>query len=121
MIEFLAVFVGGGLGSLVRFSISKMLPTPEGAFPMATLIANSLSCVVLGIGWMYFSQKTGFSPVIRSLIMVGFCGGFSTFSTFSLETLKLIQAGHIGLAITYIFASVAICVAILLMIYRIFN
>ena len=121
MIEFLAVFIGGGIGSVIRFSISKALPTPEGGFPFATLTANALSCVVLGLAWMYFSQKTGFSPAVRSLIMVGLCGGFSTFSTFSLETLKLIQVGQLLMAIIYIITSVLICASILFMIYRIFN
>jgi CrcB protein len=120
-LNFLAVFIGGGMGSIIRFAISKALPTSEGGFPFATLTANALSCVVLGLAWMYFSQKTDFSPAVRSLIMVGFCGGFSTFSTFSLETLKLIQAGEFLTAATYITLSVLICVAILLTIYRFFN
>lgn len=111
--EWLAVFVGGGTGSMLRFGISKWIGTTETGFPIATLAANILSCVVLGFAWIYFVKNTNFPPPYKSLILVGFCGGFSTFSTFSFETLKLFQAGEWLLGALYVLISVSSCLVIL--------
>ena len=88
MNAFIAIFIGGGLGSLLRYSISLGLKKYESGFPFATLTANILSCIVLGAAWIYFSRNTNYPDQTKLLIMTGFCGGFSTFSTFSLETLR---------------------------------
>lgn len=104
--EFLAVFIGGGVGSVLRYGISRSFSSSQGDFPTATFIANLLAAAVLGLAWQYFSQKLGLSPVYRTLVMTGFCGGLSTFSTFSLETLRLTQQGNWGMALLYVVLSV---------------
>ncbi|MEL6191141.1 MAG: fluoride efflux transporter CrcB [Bacteroidota bacterium] len=118
MMEWLAVFMGGGLGSMLRFGLSKWIGTAESGFPIATLAANILSCVVLGFAWIYFAKNTNFPAAYKSLILVGFCGGFSTFSTFSFETLKLIQAGEWLLAAIYVLLSISSCLLILWLITK---
>jgi len=108
MMAYLWVFLGGGLGSMCRFGIARMLPVQSDAFPWATFLANGISCVILGFLAAYMLK----SPLARPAAlfwMTGFCGGFSTFSTFTLETWSLLQKGLIGLAAANILVSVIIC------------
>ena len=108
-----AIFIGGGLGSLCRYGISRWLGTPESGFPIATLVANLLSCLVLGWAWLYLSKQQQLSETWRQMIMVGFCGGFSTFSTFSLESFRLLQNGQWGLCLLYVSVSILGCLMVL--------
>lgn len=107
MQSYLLVFIGGGLGSLCRFGIAQVLRHHNFTFPWATLGANIVSCILLGalVGW---SMKDGLSNSTRLLMMTGFCGGFSTFSTFTLETYDLLMAGNTGYAFANIFGSLLI-------------
>jgi len=116
--EYLAIFIGGGTGSLVRFGISKWLGTTESGFPIGTFAANILACLVLGIAFNYLAEKSSIHVAHKSLVLIGFCGGFSTFSTFSNETLLLIQGGEWGMALLYIALSVGSCVGLLAIISR---
>lgn len=98
------VFLGGGIGSVLRFGISWWMPDATG-FPWATFWTNLLSCVLIGI-------LLGILPMIsessRLLLITGFCGGLSTFSTFSKETMQLMQRGEWLIAGTYVLASVVV-------------
>ncbi|NRB63430.1 MAG: CrcB family protein [Saprospiraceae bacterium] len=103
---YLFVFLGGGLGSVVRLAMTRWLSTPETGFPWATFGANVISSFILG--WLVNHKIEGnISVSIQFFIMTGFCGGFSTFSTFSHEAFTLLQAGHIKLAFLYMGASMA--------------
>lgn len=107
------IFLGGGLGSLARFGITmgvKQFPTS--VFPVATLISNVLSCVIIGIALSVFAAKLQDNN-LRMFIVVGFCGGFSTFSTFSLETLELFRRGEFAFAAANIVVSVTLCILVL--------
>ncbi|HNP96015.1 MAG TPA: fluoride efflux transporter CrcB [Cyclobacteriaceae bacterium] len=106
------VFLGGGLGSVLRYSIGKWVGTLHThIFPFGTLAANVLACFALGILVGLADQKQLLSPSARLFWSVGFCGGFSTFSTFSLETISLIQGGFNGFSAAYVIVSVALCLA----------
>ncbi|CAG5081587.1 fluoride efflux transporter CrcB [Parvicella tangerina] len=107
------VFLGGGLGSLARYGVSVGLENYKpNNFPIATLVANVLSCLVIGIVAYAFSSKFQ-SDEMKALILIGFCGGFSTFSTFSNETLQLMKNGQFAIAIANILISLVLCIAVL--------
>jgi CrcB protein len=91
------IFVGGGLGSLARWGVSGWIATTAGeTFPWGTLIVNISGCFVIGI----FATVTGpegrwlASPSFRQFFMLGICGGYTTFSSFSLQTLTLAEDGQ---------------------------
>ena len=105
---FLYVFIGGGFGSMCRFALAQLIPWKPGTIPWATFSANLLSCILIGclIGLL---NKSLINDQTKWMLMVGFCGGFSTFSTFSNEIFTLLQAGNIPLAIGYILLSILLC------------
>ncbi len=110
-----AIFFGGGLGSVARYGVSKsVFSLWNGTFPLGTLIANLLSCLVMGLAIGYFYDKTS-STELKAMILVGFCGGFSTFSTFSFETFSLLQNGNYFIAGLNVVVSLVFCMAILMM------
>lgn len=110
MKAYLLVFLGGGVGSMLRYLIGRLIPaTLTGpAFPTAILFVNVLASVVLGavVGWG-LSRSAG--EAARLLIGVGFCGGLSTFSSFSHDTVVLLQNDRLGAALLNIGLNVALC------------
>lgn len=112
--NYLLVFIGGGIGSILRFGISELLKPYSATFPLATFLANVLSCFLLGATAGLFSSQS-ISPQHRLLVITGICGGFSTFSTFTNETYLLFQAENIFFAILNIVLSVVICFICLLL------
>jgi len=107
-VHFIYVFLGGGLGAMARYGIAKVIPSNGDGFPMATFLANVISCIILGllIGSLLSKEL---STRTQLIFMTGFCGGFSTFSTFSAETFKLMEQGQVGLSLSYVLASIVVC------------
>jgi CrcB protein len=102
------VFVGGGIGSLVRYGISLLIGTfTTTNFPIATLISNVVASLILALVTMQMSTKIDGYTWIQPLVLIGFCGGFSTFSAMSLETANLLKAGQWLWAGLYILLSLA--------------
>ncbi len=114
MSTWVAVFIGGGIGSLMRFGITRLLLTMDlrGAFPWATLLANVFSTVILA--WMVLRMQPHFQqrPALGAFVAVGICGGFSTFSTFSYENFLLLRAGLPGMALANILLNLLACTAV---------
>jgi CrcB protein len=108
-----AVAVGGALGSVGRFWLTTVMTALTGPrFPWGTLLINVLGSFVIGLvaGITLVPGRVGMHPDIRIFLMTGVCGGFTTFSAFSLQTLELMQGGEIVLALGYVVGSVALCV-----------
>lgn len=106
--SWILVFLGGGLGSLARYGIARLLPPvdlAEGDFPWATLLANALACIALGVGLGLVSKEMLSKP-LQLFLLTGFCGGFSTFSTYAAEILVLGEEGHTGTALAYLTLSI---------------
>lgn len=112
LLNIVLVFLGGGLGSLMRFFVSVFVGQRFGAaFPFATLGINVLGSLCIGIVVALAGERIGaLSEHGRFFLAVGFCGGFTTFSTFSLEAFTMIQSGRAGMAMLYVLMSVCLCV-----------
>ncbi len=111
--QLVAVFIGGGLGSLCRFLLSKwMLNQFTGNLPVGTILSNVLACTIMGVVLYFYKGKVD-AQWIRPLVLIGFCGGFSTFSTFSLETVYLMKQQLFGFAAINVVLSVASCLILL--------
>ncbi|MBP0049173.1 fluoride efflux transporter CrcB [Marinobacterium sp. AK62] len=113
MMHLLAVALGGALGALGRYWVSGWLNNAEHPLPLGTLTVNVLGSFLMGVMFVLVLEKARLSPELRPLIMVGFLGAFTTFSTFSLETVAMIGEGHVMSALIYISLSVLLCIAAL--------
>lgn len=103
--QVLYVFLGGGVGSVLRFLIGKLLPVGMfNGFPLGTLVANLVGCLLIGM----FNVSIGkyLSVEMKPMLTVGLCGGFTTMSTFCNESLTMINAGHFGLFALYMAATI---------------
>ena len=106
------VFLGGGLGSVVRFALGKWVNALHSHhFPFGTLVVNIVACFVLGLVVGLADHRQVLSATSRLFWAVGFCGGFSTFSTFSAETITLLQNGFHLSSLLYILFSLVFCIA----------
>lgn len=104
--NFLFVGLGGAAGSVLRYLIS-LIPY-KGDFPLLTLITNLLGAVIIGFISGIAEKKLSDNAVL--FLKTGLCGGFTTFSTFSLEAYKLFELNHAVLAVVYSILSVALCI-----------
>ena len=99
----LYVALGGAIGALLRYGVGLMVPGTDGhSFPWSTFAVNVLGCLMIGILWRF---TEGNQKVLIPLLMVGLLGGFTTFSSFGLDAWRLIEGGHLILALTYILSS----------------
>jgi len=112
MLQLTLVALGGAVGALGRFWVSSILIRNPGHFlPLGTLTVNILGSLLMGVFYVLVLERGLLPTEVRPLVMVGFLGAFTTFSTFSLETLSLIEQGHMLAALIYILLSVICCVA----------
>ena len=88
---FIAVFGGAGLGACLRWWLGMILNPVFPTVPLGTLAANLLGGFLVGVAASYFTHKSGLPPELRLLIIIGFMGGLTTFSTFSVEVVTLIS------------------------------
>lgn len=108
MTKLLLVFIGGGLGAVSRFLVTTALAGKLGNFPLGTLAANFFGSLLMGL---VVGLLAGRFESVRLFVAVGFLGGFTTFSSFSAETLALIQSGQIFSAAANVIVSVVAALA----------
>ena len=110
MQQLLFIALGGALGALARYGLaSRVHGLWAEAWPLGTLLVNALGSLGIGVIFVLL-ERAAIHPDWRSVLMVGFLGAFTTFSTFSLETVELWQRGALGHAVGYALASTASCV-----------
>jgi CrcB protein len=105
-----AIAVGGALGSVLRYLLSSSTQQWVGrAFPLGTLLVNFIGCFAIGLLCVWLIERAPVSEAWRAFWMVGVLGGFTTFSTFSLDAFELVQDGNAMRAVVYIAASLVLC------------
>ncbi len=113
----LAVGLGSAFGGIARYGIALVLKNLCGAFPWGTLCVNALGCFLLGLLWGWLGRHGGADSAWVLLLTVGFCGGFTTFSTFSKEALMLLQGGAWVAFVLYLVGSVVLGLALMSLAY----
>lgn len=111
MQNYVFVFVGGGLGAAARYWLSGWVPGKvESDFPVGTLVVNILGCFLIGLLMSAFEERFLTQPSIRIFLTIGILGGFTTFSTFSFETVALLRDGEMLYATLNILVSIVTCI-----------
>ena len=115
VLTFFLVFVGGAIGSMCRFWLSGFIAERFGeTFPYGTLIVNLVGSWIIGLaaGWVAHFNDPFWASAAKQLLMVGICGGLTTFSSFSLQTWNLMLSGRWGSAFTNVLVSTILCLAL---------
>jgi CrcB protein len=111
MLQILAIAGGGALGAVARFGVSTGVYRWLGRdFPWGTLAVNGLGSFAMGLLFVLLLERALLAPELRSAVLIGFLGSFTTFSTFSLETLTLVEQGEAVRALLNVVGSVLLCV-----------
>lgn len=95
----LAIAIGAATGALLRWQLGLRLNTLLPSLPPGTLVANLIGAYIIGLAVAYFAQAGALSPEWRLFIITGFCGGLTTFSTFSAEVIEQLQQGRLSWAV----------------------
>ena len=115
ILALILVFVGGAIGSMCRFWLSGFIAERFGeTFPYGTLIVNLVGSWIIGLaaGWIAHFNEPFWASAAKQLLMVGICGGLTTFSSFSLQTWNLVLSGRWGSAFTNVLVSTILCLAL---------
>jgi CrcB protein len=108
--NWLAVAIGGALGSVARYALSSWIfDITSHKFPYATLIVNVAGSFVMGILFVVIVERAALPAEMRSLLMIGFIGAFTTFSAFSLDALGLWQNGDVLMSVIYMITTIILC------------
>lgn len=115
----LAIFLGGGLGSVTRYLLSKSITSNfTDINPLGTLVTNLVSTLLLGLILFMSGSRLQVTGITKALLVAGFCGGFSTFSTFSYETFELLRTGNWLFAAGNMVFSIILGVGVLFLLAR---
>jgi CrcB protein len=111
MLQLLFIAIGGALGAMARYGLATAVHGAGSSWwPLGTLLVNGAGSLLIGVVFVLI-ERAVLHPDWRSVLMVGFLGAFTTFSTYSLETVELWLRGQTGVAVAYALGSVVLCVA----------
>jgi len=111
MNQVLAIAGGGAVGAVLRYWVSSGVYTLTGrGFPYGTLVVNVLGSLVMGFLYIWLLERMPGGVALRAFLLIGLLGAFTTFSTFSVETLNLMEAGQIARAVLNALLSVVLCI-----------
>lgn len=106
----LYIALGSAVGGVLRYLLGLTIQQSAGVdFPLGTLVINITGSLLLGFLYRYALDNPAISTEVRLMLTVGLCGGYTTFSSFSLESVRLLQDGQIGKALLYVGLSVMLC------------
>lgn len=108
---YLFIGLGGGLGAVARYALSQAFASASSSFPIATLAINFIGALAIGLITELSQRLIPLPPNLLLFLTTGICGGFTTFSTFSLETINLFEKGRVAAGLGYAAASVVLCAA----------
>ena len=110
MLNYLLVSIGAAIGGALRYGLSNYIQKKQSIiFPTGTMLVNIIGSFILGIIMFYLNEKELIGNELRLFLTVGLCGGFTTFSTFSYETMMLFKDSEIGLAFLNILLNLTLC------------
>jgi len=111
MTQMMAIAAGGALGALLRYWTSLAVHSRLGSgFPYGTLMVNVLGSLLMGFLYIWLIERIAAGATLRAFLLIGVLGAFTTFSTFSMETLNLVEGGQLGKALLNVVVSVTVCI-----------
>jgi len=114
MINLVLIFLGSGLGAISRYGLSNLVHSLVGrAFPYGTLVVNASGSFIMGLLFIIILERFGaLAPQLRAFLLIGFLGGYTTFSSFSIETLTLLEQGAWVSAGLNILLNIIVCISL---------
>ena len=113
MLRWFLVGVGGFVGTLARYWLSGVIARRYGeTFPLGTLAVNAVGCFIIGFLFYFLYERSLTSPTSRTVVFIGLLGGFTTFSSYGLQTFTLLRDGELSLAVANVIASNVLCLAL---------
>ena len=113
MLNILSVGLGGFVGAVCRYLIGLIPINEITTFPIKTFVINVIGCIVIGVITVAAARNTFLNPYMLLFLKVGLCGGFTTFSTFALESVDLMKNGNVMISFLYVFGSVLIGIGVI--------
>lgn len=121
MLNCFAVALGGAIGSVLRYIIGLIPVNERFLFPVKTFAINVIGCFIIGLVTALALKSNNLNPKLVLFLKVGICGGFTTFSTFALESSNLLKNGYAGIAALYMFLSIVVGIGFVLLAELIFR
>jgi fluoride exporter len=109
VLHYLLVATGGALGAMARYWVYNAGPFPGRFSVLATFLINVVGSLLIGVMYVLVTERGQLAPEWRSLVSVGLLGAFTTYSTYSLDALQLLQQGALGTALLYLFGTMLVC------------
>ena len=109
--NYLMVALGGALGAVARYAVYNAAASGKASAQLAAFVINATGALAIGVWYVVITQRGGLQPYGQQLLTVGFLGAFTTYSTYSLDALRLLEQGQVGTAILYLLGTLVVCLA----------